>query len=136
MSNCTGCQNLSNLTHQGTREMCRIVQDVWTCLIWHTKGPGKCVRLYRMSEYSCFILVNRNTFGPYIFVGCHGMSKKFRCPIAQVLLYFCWFVLREYISQSIDENIFLRASTHRKRSLRCDIVCLSKFCNVTSVMSI
>ena len=25
---CTGCQNLSNPTHQGTREVCRIVQDV------------------------------------------------------------------------------------------------------------
>jgi hypothetical protein len=37
--------NLSNLTHQ-------------------TKGPGKCVRLYRMSEYSGFILINRNTLGP------------------------------------------------------------------------
>ena len=45
-----------------------------TCLIWHTKGPGKCVGLYRMSEYSGFILVNRTTLGPYIFVGCHRMS--------------------------------------------------------------
>jgi hypothetical protein len=35
--------NLSNLTHQGTREMCRIVQDV---------------RILR------FYLVNRNTLGP------------------------------------------------------------------------
>jgi hypothetical protein len=35
-----------------------------TCLILHTKGPGKCVGLYRMSEYSGFILVNRNTLGP------------------------------------------------------------------------
>jgi hypothetical protein len=42
VSDCTGCQNLSNLTHQGTREMFRIVQDVRTCLIWHTKGRGKC----------------------------------------------------------------------------------------------
>jgi hypothetical protein len=47
---CTGCQNLSNPTHQGTREMCQIVQDVRTCLIQHTKGSRKCVRLYRMSE--------------------------------------------------------------------------------------
>jgi hypothetical protein len=39
--NCTGCQNLSNLTHQGTREMGWIVQDVRTCLIWHT-GPLVC----------------------------------------------------------------------------------------------
>jgi hypothetical protein len=66
---CTGCQNLSNPTHQGTREVCRIVQDVRTSLIRHTKGPGKCVELYRMSKYSGFILVNRNTLGSYIFVG-------------------------------------------------------------------
>jgi hypothetical protein len=47
---CTGCQNLSNPTHQWTREMCQIVHDVRTCLIRHTRGPGKCVGLYRMSE--------------------------------------------------------------------------------------
>ena len=35
-----------------------------TYLIRHTKGLGKCVRLYNMSEYSGFILVNRNTLGP------------------------------------------------------------------------
>jgi len=35
-----------------------------TCQIWHNKGPGKCFRLYRMLEYSGFILVNRNTLGP------------------------------------------------------------------------
>jgi hypothetical protein len=34
-----------------------------TCLIWHTKGSGKCVGLYKMTEYSGFILVNRNTLG-------------------------------------------------------------------------
>ena len=56
--------NLSNPIHQGTTEMCRIVQDVRTCLIRHTKGPWKCVGLYRMSEYSGFILINRNTLGP------------------------------------------------------------------------
>jgi hypothetical protein len=43
MSDCTGCKNLSNPTHQGTREMCRIVHDVRTCLTRHTKGPGKCL---------------------------------------------------------------------------------------------
>jgi hypothetical protein len=50
MSYCTGCQNLSNLTHQRTREMCQIVQDVRTCLIQNTKGPGKCVR-HLFSKY-------------------------------------------------------------------------------------
>jgi hypothetical protein len=34
------------------------------CLIPHTKGTGKCVGLYRVSEYSGFILVDRNTLGP------------------------------------------------------------------------
>jgi hypothetical protein len=33
-----------------------------TCLIRHTKGPGKCVRLYSMSEYSGFILVRERPF--------------------------------------------------------------------------
>ena len=41
-----------------------------TCLIRHAKGPGKCVGLDRMSEYSGFILVNKNTgpnpFGIYV----------------------------------------------------------------------
>ena len=37
-----------------------------TCLIRHTKEPGKCVGLYmyRMSEYSGFILLNIITLGP------------------------------------------------------------------------
>jgi hypothetical protein len=43
VSDCTGCQNLSNLTHQRTREKCRIVQDVWILR---------------------FNLVNRNTLRP------------------------------------------------------------------------
>ena len=85
VSDCIGCQNLSYPTHQGTTEMCRIVEDVRTCLIRHTKGPRKCVGLYRMSEpvlsdtlrdqgnvsdctgctkYSGFTLVKRNTLGP------------------------------------------------------------------------
>ena len=55
MSDCTGCQNLSNPTHPGTREMCQNVQDV---------------------KYSGFILVNRTILGPCIFVGCHRMSEK------------------------------------------------------------
>jgi len=29
-----------------------------------------------MSEYLGFILFNRNTLGPLIFVGCHRMSKN------------------------------------------------------------
>jgi len=46
------------------------------CLIRHTKGPGKCFGLYRMSEYSGVFLVNRNTLGSYIFVG----SQKTQVP--------------------------------------------------------
>jgi hypothetical protein len=63
-----------------------IIRYSGLCLIRYTKGPGKCVELYRMSEYSGFILVNINTLGPYIFVGCHRMSDnsgvglhKFHC---------------------------------------------------------
>ena len=35
-----------------------------SCLTQHTKGPGKCVRLYGMTQYSGSILVNRYTLGP------------------------------------------------------------------------
>ena len=43
---------LSKPIYQRTREMCQIVQDVRTCLIRHTKGPGKCVGLYRCQNLS------------------------------------------------------------------------------------
>jgi hypothetical protein len=40
VSDYTGCGNLSNLTHQGTRELCQIIQDsiiffdcIW-CVVW------------------------------------------------------------------------------------------------------
>ena len=47
--------NLSNPTHQDTKEMCRIVQDVG---------------IYR------FKLVNSNTLESWIFVGCHRISEN------------------------------------------------------------
>ena len=63
-----------------------IVPSYGTCLTRHTKGPGGCVGLFRMSEYSDFILDNRNIVGPKIFVGSHRMSEnsgvglhKFHC---------------------------------------------------------
>jgi hypothetical protein len=49
---------------KGIGEMCWIVQDVRTCLIDIPRGSGKCVGLYRMSEYSAFMLVNIYTLGP------------------------------------------------------------------------
>ena len=56
-------------------------------LIRHTKGPGKCVGLYRMSEYSGFILVYRNNFGSINFYWFWQDVRKLRCRIAQVPLY-------------------------------------------------
>ena len=65
--------------------------DNGTCLIRHTKGPAKCVGLYRISEYSGFILANRNTLGPPVFVGCHRLSEnsgvglhKFYCTYKKI----------------------------------------------------
>ena len=57
------------------------------CLIWQTKGPRKCVGLYRMSEYSGFILVYRNNFGSINFYWFWQDVRKLRCRIAQVPLY-------------------------------------------------
>jgi lysozyme family protein len=39
------------------------------------------MELYRMLEYSGFILVNRNTLGPYIFAGCHRTNVDNRDTI-------------------------------------------------------
>ena len=55
-----------------------------TCLIRHTKAPGKCIGLYRMSEYACFILVNRNSLGPLIlseFTGQWNGVETMECDI-------------------------------------------------------
>jgi hypothetical protein len=57
-----------------------------TCLIRNTKGPGKCVWLYRMSEYSGFILVNRNT-GAIKFCWISQDVRKLWYRVAQVPLY-------------------------------------------------
>jgi hypothetical protein len=86
--------NLSNPTHQGTREMCRIVQDVGILN---------------------FIYVNRTTET----INCCQMSQdvgKLRCWIAQVPLYnqhiFCcvfaliFFVLYSFSGLSIFDRSF------------------------------
>ena len=73
-------QNSVNYFNNIFGNMCYILRYITkysrTCLIRHTKGSGRCVGLYRMSEHSGFILVNRNTWWPYIFVGCHRMSEN------------------------------------------------------------
>jgi len=43
-----------------------------------------------MSEFSGFILVNRNTLEPYIFVGCHRMSENVGVGLHK---FHCIFVL-------------------------------------------
>jgi hypothetical protein len=82
-----------------------------TCLIQQTKEPGKCVGLYRMSEYSDFSLVNKNTLWPYIYVGFHRMSEnsgvglnKFQC----MLYHFRVFVV---INQNLNHRsgIYIRS---------------------------
>ena len=115
---------LSNPTHQGTREMCQIVQDVRTCLIQHTKGPGICVRLYRMSEYSGFILVNRTTLRPSIFVGCHRMSEnsgvgllRFHCIYLFVVrdgFHFVFNVVFTIVQNSGERMLFCKRSRRIK----------------------
>jgi hypothetical protein len=88
-----------------------------TCLIRHTKRPRKCVGLYRKSEYSGFILVNRNAFGPSIFVGCQRMSegscdRLFHCITKPLCKY--WFIERNKIV------IYCTINFHKY----IDVVCL------------
>ena len=45
------------------------------------QGPGKCIVLYRMSEYSGFVLAYRNNLGLWFLSDVKG------CQIAQVPLY-------------------------------------------------
>ena len=76
-----------------------------TCLIRHTKGPGKCVGLYRMSEDSGFILVNINTLGPYFFVGCHRMSEDSGVGMHKFhYIYLCILYQHEAVLYSSAEN--------------------------------
>ena len=83
--------NLSNPTHQGTREMCQIVQDV---------------RILR------FYLLSRNTLGPYIFVWCHRMSEnsgvglhKFHCIYKSHIIYIIrWNILKHTLISSTNKT--------------------------------
>jgi hypothetical protein len=60
-----------------------------TCLIRYTKGPGKCVRLYRMSEYSGFIYLAEilwdHTFFPDV-TGCRKTQVS-DCTSSTVYIY-------------------------------------------------
>ena len=87
VSDCTGCQNLSIPSHQGTRGMCRIVQDVRTYLIWHTKGPGECVGLYRMSE-PVYSITPRDQGNVLDCTGYHNLSNLTH----QETRGMCWIV--------------------------------------------
>ena len=71
-----------------------------TCLIRHTKGPGKCVGLYRMSEYSSFIYVNRTTLGPYIFIGCHRGWRSLGDIPSIPLAFFTLILLMRFDTKS------------------------------------
>ena len=76
---------------------------IGTCLIWHTKGSGKCVGLYRIPECSVFILFNRNTLEPWIFDVCDRMSEnsgvglhKFHCIYNKYTVYIYIFVYARF----------------------------------------
>ena len=85
-----------------------------TCLIWLTKGHMKCVRLYRISVYSGFIIVQRNILGPYIFVGCHRMSENSGVGLHK--FYCIWFTAKYKIHLSpTDLN-------HDKHLVQCGFI--------------
>ena len=104
VSDCTGCQNLSIPTHQETREMCQIVQDIRTCLFRHTKRPGKCVRLYRISE-PVYSDTPRDQGNVSDCTGCQNLS----IPTHQETREMCQIV------QNVRTCLFL----HTKRPGKC-----------------
>ena len=80
--------NLSNPTHQGTKEMYRIVY----------------------SEYSGFILANRNTLGPTIFVRCHNMSANSGVILHKIPLHIqC---IKSQTLRNIKIDIFVLISSN------------------------
>ena len=63
-----------------------------------TKGPGKRVGLYMMSEHPGLILVNINTLGPYMFVCCHRMSENSGVGLHKFTVYV--FTQRSHTSNN------------------------------------
>jgi hypothetical protein len=89
--------------HQVTREMGRIVHDVRTCLIRHTKGAGKCVGLYRMSEPVSDILHNPIHFpGPLV---CRIRQVLTSCTIQHISLV-PWCVGLDRFRHPAQSNTF------------------------------
>ena len=83
MSDCTGCQNLSNPTHQGT-----IVQDVRTCLISHTPrdqgNVSDCTGCQNLSNPD----TPRDQGNVMDCIGCQNLSN----PTLQGTREMCWIV--------------------------------------------
>ena len=84
-----------------------------TCLIRHTKGPGKCVGLYRMSEYSGFILFNRNTLGPLFFVGCRK-TLVLDCSSSTVIII--WNPAHVFVFKNIEQVFWSQYDKNRPES--------------------
>jgi hypothetical protein len=106
---CFVSEFMNKKTKSVSHIMIRYITDfnVLPCLIWHIKGPGKCVGLNRMSEYSGFNLLNRNTLEPWIFFGCHRMSENSEVGLHKFPCTNC----RQWTES--DGNIFCRLFTSR-----------------------
>ena len=61
-----------------------------TCLMRHTKAPGKCVGLYRLSEYSGFFFQLTEILWDHKFLSDVTGFGKLRCQIAHVF-QFCHY---------------------------------------------
>ena len=84
VSDCTGCLNLSNPTHQGTLGMCRIVQDVRTCLQSHqgTRSLGMC----RIVQDVRTCTIRHIPLGPLVWrisTGCQNPVQIRHIPLDQ-----------------------------------------------------
>jgi antibiotic biosynthesis monooxygenase (ABM) superfamily enzyme len=92
-----------------TRKMCLIVHDVRTCLIWHTKGPGKCVWLYMMS-----IMYNLTHFpGPLV---CQIRQVLTSCTIRHIFLV-PWCVRLDRFWHHVQSDTF--SIWHTKGPRKC-----------------
>ena len=86
-------------------------------LIRHTKGPEKCVGLYRMSGYPGFILVNKNILGPLFFVGCHRMLENSGVGLHKVHCIFIKLLISSLFPLTLDKSVEILVCIHDHRQV-------------------
>ena len=137
--------NLSNPTHQGTREMCRIVQDVGILRFYFNKqkyfgtinfcqmsqdvGNFRC-RIAQVPLYICYSMLTSvylSSHRYYIYICVIACLLLSTCPVTDIIYIYIYI----YICHSMFTSVYL--SSHRYYI--CVIACLlQSTCPVTDII--